>query len=157
MISISVNQRAHILVQFIVKLKTKRKLYAKDLASVHVTLHEFHTEAFQKRISESLWYKPRLPLALSIPMLPIEKAHNQTMSLLGRSTLPLISKTSIAGNMVSLMAALSPVLARNSSSLRISLFSIVKLYKWPKVLEPTEMLSSRGTIGERLFSFNYCS
>lgn len=123
----------------------KNPNYMLQIQHLLLTSHESQTEAFQKGISERLWHKPRLPIALSILMLPTEKVHHQAKSLLGSGTLPLISKTSIAGNMVWLMAVPSPVLAKNSSSLRISLFSIVKLYRWPKVLEPAEMLSSRGT------------
>ena len=106
--------------------------YMLTIQHLLLAFYEFQIEAFQKWISESRWYKPRLPITLSILMLPTEKVHHQAMSLLGRSTLPLISKVSIAGNMVWLIVSLSPVLAKNSSSLRISLFSIVKLYRWPK-------------------------
>lgn len=63
---------------------------------------------------------------------PTESLPHQAGSSLGSSTLPLISKDSIVENMVWSRAAASPVLARHSSSLRISFCSIAKLYRGSK-------------------------
>lgn len=112
---------------------SKNRLYTKDTASV-VSFPEIPDWC---SLASEIRFEMHQVTCQHLPWLPLLSSHHQRLSfcavpLLGSHTLPLISKVSITGNIAWSKLVPSSVLPNKASSLRVSLLSIAKFYRWPK-------------------------